>query len=96
MVPKGVRWQVVKQNHDDIGHFSVDKTLEKIMAVYWFPKMRSFVKKYVRSCLECTYAKAKGGKRPGFLHPIEKVDNPFDTVHIDHVGPFVRSKRGNI
>lgn len=82
MVPKGVRWQVVK--HDDIGHFSVDA------------KMRSFVKKYVRSCLECTYAKAKGGKRPGFLHPIEKVDNPFDTVHIDHVGPFVRSKRGNI
>ncbi|KAI8425605.1 hypothetical protein MSG28_011422 [Choristoneura fumiferana] len=96
VVPKGVRWQVVKQNHDDIGHFSVDKTLEKIMAVYWFPKMRSFVKKYVRSCLECTYAKAKGGKRPGFLHPIEKVDNPFDTVHVDHVGPFVRSKRGNI
>lgn len=60
VVPKGVRWQVVKQNHDDIGHFSVDKTLEKIMAVYWFSKMRSFVKKYVRSCLECTYAKAKG------------------------------------
>lgn len=96
VVPKGVRWQVVKFNHDDIGHFSVDKTLEKVRASYWFPKMRHFVKKYVTSCLECAYSKSSGGKRPGFLHPIEKVDVPFDTVHIDHVGPFVRSSRGNM
>lgn len=96
VVPKGVRWQVVKLNHDDIGHFSVDKTLEKIKSSYWFPKMRTFVKKYVKSCLECAYSKSAGGKKPGFLHPIEKVDNPFDTIHVDHVGPFVRSKRGNM
>lgn len=96
VVPKGVRWQVVKQNHDDIGHFATDKTLEKVKATYWFPKMRVFVEKYVKSCLECAYSKASGGKKPGFLHPIEKVDTPFDTVHIDHVGPFVRSSRGNI
>lgn len=96
VVPKGVRWQIVKLNHDDIGHFSVDKTLEKVKSCYWFPKMRTFVKKYVTSCLECAYSKSSGGKKPGFLHPIEKVDNPFDTIHLDHVGPFVRSSRGNI
>lgn len=96
VVPKGVRWQVVKQNHDDIGHFSLDKTLEKVRATYWFPKMSSFIKKYVTSCLECAYAKSSGGKKPGFLHPIVKVDTPFDTVHVDHVGPFVRSSRGNM
>lgn len=96
VVPKGVRWQVVKQNHDDIGHFSLDKTLEKVKATYWFPKMSTFIKKYVKSCLECAYAKSSGGKKPGYLHPIEKVDTPFDTVHVDHVGPFVRSSRGNM
>lgn len=96
VVPKGVRWQVVKQNHDDIGHFAVDKTLEKLQATYWFAKMRSFVKKYVGSCLECAYSKSAGGKRPGFLHPIEKVDQPFHTVHVDHVGPFVRSSKGSM
>lgn len=96
VVPKGVRWQIVKQNHDDIGHFSVEKTLEKIKSNYWFSKMRAFVKKYVNSCLECAYSKAAGGKKPGFLNPIEKIDNPFDTIHADHVGPFVRSSRGNV
>lgn len=29
------------------------------------------------------------------LHPIPKVEVPFHTVHIDHLKPFVRSKRGN-
>lgn len=95
VVPKGVRWQIVKQSHDDLGHFALDKTLEKIKSRYWFPKMRSFIKKYVSSCLECAYSKASGGKQPGFLHPIEKVDIPFDTIHIDHVGPFVRSSKGS-
>lgn len=96
VVPKGVRWQIVKQNHDDIGHFALDKTLERIKATYWFSRMRNFVKKYVGSCLECAYSKASGGKKPGTLHPIPKVDIPFDTVHADHVGPFVRSARGNM
>lgn len=96
VVPKGVRWQILKQNHDDIGHFSLDKTLERIQATYWFARMRNFVKKYIKSCLECAYSKVPGGKRPGELHPIKKVDTPFDTIHADHVGPFVRSARGNM
>lgn len=96
VVPKGVRWQILKQNHDDIGHFAIDKTLERIKATFWFAKMRKFVKKYIDSCLECAYSKSAGGKKPGLLHTIEKIDNPFDTIHADHVGPFVRSKRGNM
>lgn len=94
VVPKGVRWQILKQCHDDIGHFAFDKTLSKIKETYWFPKMRRFVKKYVESCLECAYAKSSLSRKPP-LHPIEKKDIPFDTLHIDHVGPFVKSSKGN-
>ncbi|XP_078052016.1 uncharacterized protein LOC144478158 [Augochlora pura] len=36
-----------------------------------------------------------GGKKPGLLHPIEKIAVPFHTVHLDHVGPFVRSRKKN-
>jgi transposase InsO family protein len=37
-----------------------------------------------------------GGKRPGSLHPIPKTPVPFHTVHIDHLGPFVKkTKAGN-
>ncbi|KAL0819744.1 hypothetical protein ABMA28_007792 [Loxostege sticticalis] len=95
LVPKGVRWQIVKRNHDDVGHCGFDKTLERIKKHYWFAKMRRFVKKYVASCLECAHHKAPGGKREGELHPIEKVSIPFHTIHADHLGPFIKSKKGN-
>jgi hypothetical protein len=94
VVPKGFKWQILKQNHDDIGHFGVDKTFAKIQANYWFPRMRHFVRKYVRSCLECSYTKAVGNAKPP-LNPIPKSNTPFDTIHIDHVGPFIRSSKGN-
>lgn len=93
LVPNFNRFQICKLCHDDIGHFGVDKTLSKIRENYYFPKMRKFVTKYVNSCLNCLYYKAPSGKKPGQLHPIEKVAVPFHTLHLDHVGPFVRSRR---
>lgn len=95
VVPKGARWQLCRINHDEIGHFGAEKTLERIRKSYWFSKMSRFVKKYVNACIECAYAKKSNSSKEGYLHPIEKVEVPFHTLHIDHLGPFVRSKRGN-
>lgn len=95
LVPKGVRWQILRMNHDDVGHFGFDKTFSRIRESYWFPKMRRFIKKYVNACLECAHHKAQGGPKTGELHPIPKLEIPFHTIHADHLGPFVRSKRGN-
>lgn len=95
VVPKGVRWQILRANHDEVGHFGFEKTFELIKNHYWFAKMRRFIKKYVGSCLECAHAKVPAGKRAGTLHPIEKVDRPFHTIHIDHLGPFVQSRKKN-
>lgn len=95
VVPKGARWQLCRMNHDDIGHFGVEKTLERLKKNYWFAKMTKFVTKYVNSCIECAYAKSHASKPEGLLHPIEKIDLPFHTVHVDHLGPFVKSKRGH-
>lgn len=82
-------------NHDDIGHFGTEKTLDRINKSYWFPKMSRFVKKYVGACIECAYAKKNSTSKESELHTIEKVAIPFHTLHVDHLGPFVRSKKGN-
>lgn len=34
-------------------------------------------------------------KKRGIFHPIPKETTPFHTIHIDHVGPFVKSKINN-
>lgn len=95
LVPKGVRWQILKSCHDDIGHFSTEKTLDKVSEKFWFSKMRKFVKKYVQACLECAHSKVPAGRKSGFLHPIPKVSTPFNTIHADHLGPFNPSKNKN-
>ncbi|XP_028173660.1 uncharacterized protein LOC114362443 [Ostrinia furnacalis] len=96
VVPRAVRWQLLRANHDDVGHFGFEKTLERVRASYWFPKMRKFVKKYVSACLGCAHHKIPSGAKEGELHPIPKVEIPFHTVHADHLGPFVRSKKRNV
>lgn len=35
------------------------------------------------------------GRNPGLLHPIEKRAIPFNTLHLDHQGPSVKSKNKN-
>lgn len=95
VVPHGARWRICQLNHDEAGHFSFEKTIEKINADYWFPKMKRFVKKYVEACINCAYNKEVVGKKSGYLNPIPKCSTIFHTVHMDHLGPFIRSKRGN-
>lgn len=96
VIPKDARWQICKANHDEVGHFGFSKTLERVQSKYWFPKMRRFIKKYVAACIDCAYNKDNGPQgHTGLLHPIPKVEVPFDTLHMDHLGPFVRSKSRN-
>lgn len=77
------------------GHFSVEKVLERLKRKFWFPKMRKYVRGYIQACPQCAFYKSKGGRPEGFLHPLPKEPVPFGTVHIDHMGPFIRSARGN-
>lgn len=93
VVPKMARMQICHLCHDEAGHLGIEKTLERMKRNYWFPSMRRFVTKYVKACLNCAYYKNTAHIKLGRLHPIEKKDIPFDTIHIDHVGPFETSKR---
>jgi hypothetical protein len=95
VVPRAARWQIVKRYHDDVGHVGFDRCVKAIEEQYWFAKMTRFIRKYCGSCLQCAYGKGNYGKREGQLHPIHKPDKPMDTVHIDHVGPFPKSRAGN-
>lgn len=91
-----MRQQVVRAAHDDFGHFSADKTLHRLCQHYWFPRMRAYVERYIACCIACLYNKKKTGRKEGYLHPIEKPMVPFEMVHVDHLGPFPKSSKGNL
>lgn len=50
--------------------------------------MREFVTKHINRCIYCLYCKPNTGKHPGFLHPLSKGEEPFQSVHTDHLGLF--------
>lgn len=96
MIPRGMKQQIVKATHDKLGHFGIEKTLQRLCEFYWFPKMRQYVENYIKYCISYFFAKRKSGKPESFLNPIPKPKMPFHTVHMDHLGPFPRSKHGNL
>lgn len=40
LVPKQCIRYVIRANHDDVGHFAVDKTIERIKSKYWFSHLK--------------------------------------------------------
>lgn len=80
--------QVIRTSHDDMGHVGINRTIEIIKRVYWFPQLANRVKKYIGNCLKCIIFSPSEGKKEGFLKLVEKGDKPFHTIHIDHYGPL--------
>ncbi|KAK8768371.1 hypothetical protein V5799_015163 [Amblyomma americanum] len=95
VMPKSMRKSLCVKFHDLEGHFGLDRTIAKISETYWFPGMRRYVREHIRRCFECLICKVPSGKEKGLLHPIPPGRRPFETIHADHLGPFVRSKKGN-
>ncbi|CAK9813732.1 Pro-Pol polyprotein [Anthophora plagiata] len=95
VLPATVRGKMLQLYHDQMGHYGVEKTLQRLRRDFWFPGMRKFTKQYVAACVECCHNKSKGGKTEGELHVDEFIPIPFATLHIDHLGPIPKSKRQN-
>lgn len=95
LIPHAIRWRMTRTCHDEAGHFGLEKTVQRISKDFWFPRIRRYVKSYIAACPECCLNKIKSGKPEGELHIYEPSPLPFQCVHMDHLGPFPRSKRGN-
>lgn len=95
MVPKSMRKSLMIKFHDLSGHFSVDRTVTKILEKYYFPRMRRYVRDHIHMSAACIVNKAPRGKRSGKMHPIEPGKRPIETIYIDHLGPFPTSSKNN-
>lgn len=93
-VPECLENNIMRTCYDDIGHVGVEKVIENVTRVYWFPKMHEKVKGYITNCLKCTEFSPTSGKAEGHLHSIPKESVPFHTVHVDHLGPLKKTERG--
>lgn len=96
VVPNAVRWRIVKNAHDERGHFALEKTIANVTSNFWFARIRQYVKSYIAACVECAYNRKPTGAIEGQLHVSTTIPIPFRTIHIDHLGPFTKSSTGNL
>lgn len=87
-VPKGHRLSLLRVFHDEHEHVGADKTVDLILKHFWFPGLRQFVVKYVAHCLICISKKRVPRAPQQPITSWEKPDVPFDTIHLDALGPL--------
>jgi hypothetical protein len=87
-VPRHSRLGLLRLFHDEQCHVGIDKVTSSILSHFWFPKLRNFVKNYIKHCLVCAVKKTRSGPLQGRIQLPEKVPVPIHTIHIDCLGPL--------
>ena len=97
VVPRRFRRYVLEACHDSLGggHMGRTKTLGKIASRFYWNGMSTDCARYVDGCETCN--KTKSSRRPSapLLISLPRVNNPFDRVAIDFVGPLPTTAKGN-
>ena len=97
VVPKDFRDNIISLAHAGIHrHLGIHKTCHKVLAHFYWPRLKSDVSKYIKGCHICQIVgKPNKPIPPAPLHPIPVVNEPFHKVLVDCVGSLLKTKKGN-
>jgi hypothetical protein len=90
-----MRENLLKEKHSGglAGHFGHDKTFAKLSESYFWPGMRSEVKRFVDRCR--IFQHSKGRKQnTGFYQPFPIPEKSWDEISMDFVLGLSRTQRG--
>ena len=97
VVPKVMREEVMKYIHDlrTAGHLGQTKSVLRGKEAFFWYKMAKNIVDYVKTCAQCNKNK-KPKEWPKAALGRYHAGIPLERIHIDILGPFVRSKKGNL
>lgn len=97
LVSAGQRREVIFSCHipPTSGHFGVRKTLSRIQEMYYWPRMRLDVVRFMRSCVNCGEQKTSNYPPLGFMGTEKRVKYPWQVIALDIMEPLLRSSHGN-
>ena len=92
LVPRSRREMVFQAAHYNpiAGHLGYEKTLNRIMARFYWPGIRAEVRRW---CASCQLVNPPAVPRAP-LRPLPLVEAPFNLVGMDIIGPLERSAHG--
>jgi hypothetical protein len=91
-----MRENLLKKKHSKglAGHFGHEKTFSQLKDSYYWPGMRSEVKRFVNKCKIGQYAKGKK-KNTKLYQPLPIPKRPWDAISMDFMLGFSRTQRGS-
>jgi hypothetical protein len=95
-IPKcSTRENLLKEKHSGglVGHFGHDKTFSKMNGSYFWPGMRTDVKKFVDKCRICQHRKGKR-QNTGLYQPLPIPARSWDAVSMDFILGLPRTQGG--
>ncbi|XP_062599274.1 uncharacterized protein LOC134260741 isoform X2 [Saccostrea cucullata] len=86
--PSVVNAVVTRQQKRMEGHLATSRTIDKVLAEFYWPGVQADARRFCRSCDICqrTTPKGRTTKVPMSVMPI--IDEPFRRVAVDLVGPI--------
>ena len=97
VLPAKLRESVLKLAHEGSGHLGVQKTYDRVLRHFFWPRLKRDVAAHVKTCHTCQLtSKPNQILKPAPLSPIPAISQPFEHLIIDCVGPLPRSKSGAI
>ena len=98
VVPQSKRQDVLSITHETPlpGHLGVNKTYQRVLNYFYWPKLCQNVVEFCRSCHVCQLVgKPNQNIQCAPLIPIPAFEEPFSQVIIDCVGPLLKTRNGN-
>ncbi len=98
VVPTKYRSEIHELAHSSNmnGNLGVNKTEDRILQHFYWPKLRRGVAEFVKTCHVCQMVgKPNQNVKPAPLKPVPAFDEPFSRVIIDCVRPLPKTKSGN-
>jgi len=96
-IPKdeGLRRTIMEAEHESkiAGHFGTYKTIGRVRANFYWPKMDENITEYVHSCDVCQRNKVIQHKKYGRLEPLEVCMRPWTAISMDFIVGLPKSDR---
>ncbi|GAU35775.1 hypothetical protein TSUD_61360 [Trifolium subterraneum] len=76
-------------------HPGLVKMYQDLKKLFWWPKMKKEIAKYVYACLVCQKSKIEHQKPSGLLQPLFIPEWKWDSIAMDFVGGLPKTAKGN-
>ena len=97
-LPSSMINSILRASHDDPmtgAHFATDRMYYKLRTHFWWPRMKTTIQRYVKSCSLCTQFNLSRAKSYGYLRSIPPPERPSVLIGIDFCGPLPKTPREN-